>query len=147
MNEKWKERVLALKRFHTTEEVNEYVSLVDEMRNNCTQDVAQVLMQTFTNHEDHGVQESVVSVLASADPEIYLVALLKELPRLINEAPEWATTLIAREAYYNPQLLVSVATTMQTHVKAILLQFLETDGMRELCPDVMMVARMLRKGA
>src|SRR3970040_861219 len=105
MDPKWKERILGLKHRYTDEsESKEFVSLVDKMMGKCTIEVVKVLMKTFTSEPDYGIQESVVSVLASAQPEVYVQALLEELPRLSSEAPEWAETLVGREIHLRPSL-------------------------------------------
>jgi hypothetical protein len=67
--------------------------------------MAKTLMNTFNETDDYGTQEAVVNVLNSIETEIYYRALLEELPRLVDEAPEWAESLLLRNR--NPFRFIS----------------------------------------
>jgi hypothetical protein len=135
MRTDWKDRILELKHRTTEAEDEEFLALVDEVMGKCTPEVTKTLMQTFTGEEDYEVQESVISVLASAPPEVYQVALLAELPRLLGEAPEWAETLIGREVHSRPSLLASTARKMDETTKANLVQLLTRSSFAEFFPN------------
>lgn len=147
MDSKWGERISALKRRYTDEvEAKEFVSLVDEAVGKCTPEVVRVLMRTFTADEDYGIQESVVSALASAGPEVYLRALLEELPRLLEEAPKWAEVLIGREVEFNSLLLASTAKEMDVAIKESLIRLLTQDAFAEFYPNAKQILKEVRNG-
>ena len=64
--------------------------------------------------------------MSTAAPEVYLRALIEELPRLIREAPDWADTLIAQEVELAPMRLTSVAAAVHYHLRDTLLNFIRT---------------------
>lgn len=140
MDRDWKERVLRLRHHSTEAEAREYVALVDQALGNCTSEVADVLLLTFTSEEDYGVQESVVSALGTAEPEVYHVALLKALPRLLREAPEWAEILVGREVHFAPFLLTSTANHMDREVKEVLVSLITQPDFIEFYPNAVEVA-------
>lgn len=143
MRADWKTRILRLKHRTTQADNKELVALVYEAAGECTPEVAKTLMQTFTGEEDYEVQESVASVLASASPEIYHAALLEELPRLLDEAPQWAEDLVGHEVEFRPLLLASAAKKMNEIIKASLVQLLTTSSFTQFYPNAEQVVREL----
>jgi hypothetical protein len=140
MDNDWGKHILKL-RYHPTEsEAREYVTLVDQALGNCTSEVADVLFKTFTNEEDFGVQESVVSALGTAEPEVYVEALLKALPMLIYDAPKWADVLVGREVHFAPVLLASVANRMGMDSRKALVSLITQPDFREFYSNSLEVA-------
>ncbi len=92
----WSDQLLAASARQTTEQVSHFLNLVDEVDGSVTPAIAQVLMATFSAIPDHGTQERVLSVLASAPSTMRVGAILGELPRLVAEAPEWAEALLCQ---------------------------------------------------
>ena len=109
----WAGEVLELAAFSNEDEAERYRILVESKMGHCSLEVARILMKTFSTHEDYGVQECVVSVLASAELQDYLRALLEELPRLLIDAREWAFVLVGREVLYHTTALIQVALEME----------------------------------
>ena len=144
MNPDWHKRVLELKHQETDAEAREYVALVYQALWQVTPEVAKTLMATFIDEPDYGVQESVVSVLASAPPAIYQRALLEELPRLLKEAPEWADVLVGREVEHRPLTLVSLAREINPDIQEALLQLLTKPSFADFYPNAKEVAQALR---
>lgn len=120
MDVDWKEKVLRLAYSGSEKEEKEYVSLVDQAYGNVTLDIARVLMKTFSDEPDYGVQESVVRVLESANHEVYIQALLEELPRLLREAPQWAEALLGTSISFFHDALLKV--TRQMNVQAMVVE-------------------------
>jgi len=122
MDTAWKEQVLRLA-YSDSEQGNlEYVSLVDQVEGKVTLEIARVLMQTFSDEPDYGVQESVVRVLESANQEVYMQALLEELPRLLREAPQWADTLLILAINFSHNALLKVARQMSLSVQNMIVE-------------------------
>jgi hypothetical protein len=92
----WSDQLLAASARQTTHEVRDFLNLVDEVDGRVTPAIAQALMATFSAIPDHGTQERVLSVLASAPNTMRVGAILGELPRLVAEAPEWADALLCQ---------------------------------------------------
>lgn len=112
MDRQWASNLLiASERKDETQEI-QFLQLVDEVEGLVTLEVARVLLKTYSDRADFGTQERVESVLATAEPEIVAQAILEELPRLLNEGPEWADSLIGTEVDFRPQLIEAVAKKM-----------------------------------
>ena len=92
----WSDQLLAASARQTTEQVRNFLDLVDGVNGKVTPAIAQVLMATFSAMPDHGTQERVLSVLASAPNALRVGAILGEMPRLVAEAPEWAEVLLGQ---------------------------------------------------
>jgi hypothetical protein len=90
----WSEQLLAASPRQTVEQERDFLALVDAVGGSVTPAIARVLMSTFSAAHDHGTQERVLSVLASAPTGMRVGAILDEMPRLVAEAPEWAEALL-----------------------------------------------------
>lgn len=140
MEEKWKDRVLRLSHYRTDAEAREYVALIDQTLGRCTPEVSDVLLQTFTSKDDFGVQESVVSVLGTAETDVYHAALLKALPRLVREAPKWADVLVGREVHFSPMSLIAMANCMDKQIREALVGLITQPDFVEFYPNATEVA-------
>lgn len=118
MTPNWEKQLLAASLRDSEEKENQFLSLVDEAENNVDLSVAKTLMKTFTNKPDFGTQERVESVLATANPEIQVRAVLEEMPRLVLEAPEWAETLLGQELEHRSSLVVLVMSSLSQNTVA-----------------------------
>jgi hypothetical protein len=135
MRETWASEVLeAAARKDSDEEVR-FLSLVDEAAGQCTPEVVTILMRTFSGQPDFGTQERVCSVLATAEPALYVRALLNELPRLMAEAPEWADALVGEQVEHQPALLSRITSSMPAPVRMSLRQLLGKPEFREFHPN------------
>lgn len=122
MDTAWQEKVLRLAYSSSQQDALEYVSLVYQVEGKVTLDIARVLMRTFSNKPDYSVQESVVAVLASAAQEVYVQALLEELPRLQREARDWADSLVDYAINFFPEALVKIARRMGPSAQRTLIE-------------------------
>lgn len=136
----WAEQLLKASKRTNEKEQNEFLHLVDHVFGRCDADVARILMKTFTDTPDYGMQERVISVLATADDAIVTRAILEELPRLVQEAPEWAESLIGLEVDKRPQLLVQVASSTSENVKQALKNLLAQEEFQDFYPGAKDVA-------
>jgi hypothetical protein len=140
MDSDWEQQLLVASRRNDELEQQRFLALVDQAFAKCTLDVVRVLMKTFSDVPDYGTQERVVSVLASAAPEVALRGKLEELPRLLTEAPEWAESLIGEEVEHRPGLLKSIAASMPAQVKLSLRQLLGNKDFRDFYPNATQIS-------
>jgi hypothetical protein len=143
MDEAWKRRVLELRRRTTEAEDLEYVKLVYQAMDACTLDVVETLLQTFTDDPDYGVQESVVSVLASADPIDYMVGLARYYIRLVAEAPEWAEVLLERAVEQYPLELAQAARQVNSETRSQIVSAISDDQFIKHHPNALEVAAQI----
>lgn len=112
MKPDWTRKLLDASVRESSDQEQQFLSLVDEADGNIDLEVAKTLMKTFSDKPDYGTQERVESVLASADPELVVRAVLEEMPRLVLEAPEWAEVLLGQELEHRPSLVVSAMSNL-----------------------------------
>ncbi len=87
---------------------------------------AKALMATITsNPEDNGEGEAVVSVLATFEPRIRILAILEELPRFRDQNElSWAESMVETEARYNPGELRQVGKQVNAEIRKLLVLLL-----------------------
>jgi hypothetical protein len=135
MDRAWTTRLLEAAERKDAEQEKEFLDLVNQADGKITLEVAKALMRTFSDKPDYGTQERVISVLASADNDKDVtIALLEELPRLIEDGFEWAETLVGEEIEYRPDLLVEMASDMSDEIKKILQAILGRPGFQSFYP-------------
>jgi hypothetical protein len=120
MKPDWEKQLIAASERDSEEKEIKFLSLVDEAENNVDLSVAKTLLKTYTNKPDYGTQERVESVLATANPEIQVRAVLEEMPRLVLEAPEWAETLLGQELEHRSSLVVSLMNSLPQSTIAVI---------------------------
>lgn len=135
MDALWKDLFLQAMARGNPERDSEFLALVDQAEGQCSLDVARVLMKSFSSAPDFGTQERVVSVLASAEKSDAIKALLEELPRLLEDANEWAEVLIGQEVDRRPELLLAVARRSSPESKQALRLLLRSPGFDEIYPN------------
>jgi hypothetical protein len=134
MDKEWAEQLLRAAQRKDESDEKEFARLLERIEGKCDADSARILMKTFSEQEDFGTQELVISVLASCDPRDHVSALLEELPRLTAECREWAHVLVSDAIGAHSKELIDTAKTMPPRVKASLRRVLEEDDFLELSP-------------
>lgn len=134
MNKDWEERLLEASKRSCEDEEKEFLRLVDMATDNCSLDTVRSLMKTFSSQPDYGTQERVESVLATAKAEDVARAILEDLPRLMNEAPEWAESLIGIEIDNRLDLFSSTAAEMPANIKDCLRRLISSDDFLDFYP-------------
>ena len=84
------------------EQTWQFLALVDRASGRVCRETARALLATFSARPDYGTQERVCGVLSTGDPDVVLDAILQELPRLVEEAPDWAEVLFGGEVHWRP---------------------------------------------
>ena len=119
-------QILKLKERNNEQEEKQFLDLIDQIHGHVDLETARLLMKTFTNNPDYGTQESVIGALSSAGDEIFIQSMLEELPRLIEEAPEWVESLVGLEINKRGKLVEKICADMPENIKKTL---------RELCSN------------
>jgi hypothetical protein len=91
-------------------------------------------MRTFSAKLDYGTQERVRSVLASAEPVVYMRAMLEELPRLAADAPEWAEALLGEAVEFMPDVLERTAHALPATIRLTLRSIIGRPDFRTFYP-------------
>jgi hypothetical protein len=116
MEPDWERKLLEASTRETRAHEERFLSLVEQAEGKIDLATAKSLMKTYSDKPDYGTQERVESVLATADPVIIVEALLEEMPRLVEEAPEWAETLLGQELEHRSSIVISAMNKMPQRV-------------------------------
>lgn len=136
MDNDWKKRILELRYWENEQEAVEYVELVDKAKYKCDLDTCRNLMKTFVTDEDHEVQESVISVLSTANSQDRQRALLEELPRILIEAPDHAADLVENEIRFYLDSLRPTVRGIEPHQREALNRIISGDTFRKHFPNL-----------
>lgn len=135
MDTDWATKLLKASKRSNEIEQEQFLTLVNQVADKCTLDTARTLMKTFSDKPDYGTQETVIRVLATSDNKIVTQVILEELPRLMQEAPEWAKSLVGVEVDTRPKLLQMVVSKMSDEVKKALRTLLNDEDFQDFYPN------------
>jgi hypothetical protein len=119
----------------SVEQEKRFLELVDRASGHISRDVARALVGTFSAKPDHGTQERVCSVLASGEPSIVLDAILEQLPRLVEDAPEWAEILFGGEVHWRPAETCEAMRRAATEARRAAIQLLKRKDFAQFYPN------------
>lgn len=96
--EKWRIELLSLDRYENPNDAKRFVQLSKSVINKLDARVIDILLSTFCNEDDYGIQEAVLLVLDSADSNIYADRMAKKFPDILRQSTnnEWPLILIGR---------------------------------------------------
>lgn len=141
----WEKEILIYSKRLNESDYDHFVNLVDEIDGSCDLETARVLMKTFSSKPDHGTQERVISVLASADKSVFVQVIIEELPRLYDEAYEWAESLVGLEIEKRPSLFLEVVRSMGNKSIPKLLDLIKRNDFIEFYDNARFVSKELEK--
>ena len=116
--------ILETKQRKNEAEEKRFLELIDLTFGKVDVHVARALMKTFLSEPDYGTQECVISAMLSGGRDIYVQAVLEELPRLQQEASNWIEPLLCPEIEHHPDMLAAIARKMSEDIKSILRELL-----------------------
>ncbi len=73
---------------------NRYIELLDSIRGDEGIEIAQAIIKSMQAKDDYGAYQTTQSTLGRFPNTLYLQAMIIELPRLINNNPDWAGELL-----------------------------------------------------
>lgn len=124
MPQNWEQELLLASQRRDAQDEARFLELVSQARDRVSLEIARVLMKTFSANEDFGTQERVCSVLSSGASEVQTRAILEELPRLMQEAPEWAEVLVGDELNERLDIVNKLLPAMPQDVKVAVRQLI-----------------------
>jgi hypothetical protein len=133
--------VLASKRRNTKKDALKFAELIDAI-DLVDETTAASLLKTFGPEPDYGTQEEVIGVLNEAPAEVRALAILNELPRLLDESAEWAYELVGHELRHNPAVFMKLALKVPASVRAAILQLHEDAEFADRCTEAKRLAQL-----
>ncbi|RYC47002.1 hypothetical protein [Pectobacterium zantedeschiae] len=96
--ETWRNKLLSLDRYENAEDARTFSTLVEGVIGNLDAKTIDVLLDTFCDDDDYGIQERVLVVLDHADSSLYAERLAANFSKIKNKASdkEWPLMLIGR---------------------------------------------------
>ncbi|MGS7252891.1 hypothetical protein HG549_02645 [Pseudomonas sp. SK] len=95
---RWKQKLQSLDPYESEVDCRIFFELLDEVQGRTNKEAVGVLLDTFTNADDYGVQERVLVVLDGADPIEFASELSKCFERFLarSSEKEWPLILLGR---------------------------------------------------
>ncbi|MBN3199313.1 hypothetical protein H5A20_11385 [Pectobacterium brasiliense] len=96
--EAWRDELFSLDRYENAEDAHQFSTLVEGVIGNLDAKTIDVLLDTFCDDDDYGIQERVLTVLDHADSSLYAERLATHFAKIKNKASdkEWPLLLIGR---------------------------------------------------
>lgn len=96
--EKWRNELLSLDRYENPNDAKKFVQLTKSIINELDARVVDVLLSTFCDEDDYGIQEAVLLVLDTADANVYADSIAKKFPDVLRQSinNEWPLILVGR---------------------------------------------------
>ncbi|KML70788.1 hypothetical protein [Pectobacterium peruviense] len=96
--EAWRDELLSLDRYENAEDARQFSTLVKGVIGKLDAKTIDVLLDTFCDDDDYGIQERVLVVLDHADATLYAERLATNFAKIKNQASdkEWPLILIGR---------------------------------------------------
>ncbi|WP_372403312.1 hypothetical protein ACDW34_12505 [Acinetobacter piscicola] len=118
-------------------DADEFISIVESIPNNASDQVIDALFETFSNKEDFGIQETVLSKLDSIPDEKFVNGLIRNFDHILDNSSEqeWALLILGR--YVNADDKKRISMICEVGRKNIsLFNFIKSDYFMEEYPEV-----------
>lgn len=94
----WKQKLQSLDPYESDVDCDVFFELLDDVQGYLSGDVISVLLDTFTNADDYGIQERVLVTLDGSDPLEFVSQLSQGFERLLarSSEKEWPLILLGR---------------------------------------------------
>lgn len=94
----WRSDLMGFDRYESEEDGKSFVELARKARGQFDEDVIEVLLDTFSNEDDYGIQEAILGVLDDAEPSMYSAVLARKFTSLLLNASEqeWPLLIVGR---------------------------------------------------
>ncbi|MDZ4016997.1 hypothetical protein [Pseudomonas sichuanensis] len=136
----WLTSLHACEKFEREGDHEKFLTLLSEVEENMSCEVALALLQTFSDADDFGIQERTRNILEAADRSIIYPALIAELGGIIKRAPnkEWAITLVGIELDYGDfELLLEYIKKSPDSERETAISFLKSEDFSSEYPGVL----------
>ncbi|QVM91936.1 hypothetical protein JYG34_02560 [Pseudomonas entomophila] len=134
--EQWKMQLESLDRYENQADCQMFLAMVEAVTHCLSDDVIDVLLGTFGNAHDHGVQESVMRVLDQAPPQQYAARLAAGFEALMEASSEREWPLILLGRLFNSHDDSGAAALLEQVAKGdVLHAFLRSDSFIEEYPQ------------
>ena len=134
----WKHALMALDRYEDADDVKVFIAMVRAVRDRLDARVIDVLLSTFTDQDDYGVQQAVEFVLDSADPALFADRLAAGFPDLQRRegAMEWSLLLPGRIINSRDQVRIWALVDAADRQEGSLGRYLRSEGFLDEYPEL-----------
>jgi len=136
--EKWRNDLLSLERYENPTDARAFVTLARSVQDNLDSRVVDVLLDTFCDDDDYGIQESILVVLDKVEAKLYAERLAIKFPDLLRNASaqEWPLLLIGRIVNSNDTEKMRAIVDVAKRTQGSLNEFIHSQGFLEEYPEI-----------
>ena len=136
--EQWRSALQSLDRYENPTDARAFVKLAKDVQDQLDARVIDVLLDTFCDADDYGIQESVLVVLDKADAELYaerLAAKFRDIQRNAS-AQEWPLLLVGRVVNSNDAAKTKAIVAAAKATQGSLNCFIHSDAFLDEYPEI-----------
>lgn len=136
--EQWRSALQSLDRYENPTDARAFVKLAKDVQDQLDGRVIDVLLDTFCDADDYGIQESVLVVLDKADADLYaerLAAKFTDIQRNAS-AQEWPLLLVGRVVNSNDAAKTKAIVAAAKATQGSLNSFIHSDAFLDEYPEI-----------
>lgn len=136
--EQWRSALQSLDRYENPTDARAFVKLAKDAQGQLDGRVVDVLLDTFCDADDYGIQESVLVVLDKADADLYaerLTAKFADIQRNAS-AQEWPLLLVGRVVNSNDVAKMKAIVAAAKKTQGSLHSFIHSDAFLDEYPEI-----------
>lgn len=136
--EQWRSALQSLDRYENPTDARAFVKLAKDVQDQLDGRVIDVLLDTFCDADDYGIQESVLVVLDKADADLYaerLAAKFTDIQRNAS-AQEWPLLLVGRVVNSNDPARTKAIVAAAKATQGSLNGFIHSDAFLDEYPEI-----------
>jgi hypothetical protein len=144
--EEWKKNLLvaSIRDEDDEQSFHDFTDLVEILDGTEGIEALRVLMKTFSDKPDYGTQESVNTIFLNFPQQLYVQAVLEELPRLEIEANEWVDCLMADLVRIDRDQLIKTLNSMDKPYRDLFKKWVNTPEFLEDFPQTIDILKQLK---
>ena len=136
----WKETIFSLNRYENSEDVKKFSMLVADKPVDATEkQYIKCLLETFSNQDDYGIQEGVLTVLDSVNQRVFFETLGENFQKFLEHTKEkeWGLLILGRVINSNNHININelVSTSKKCNDKTMF-EFLKSEYFQDEYPEI-----------
>lgn len=136
----WKETIFSLNRYENSEDAKKFSILVADRPVDTTEKLyIKCLLETFSNQDDYGIQERVLTVLDSVNQRVFFETLGENFQKFLENTKEkeWGLLILGRVINSNNHININelVSTSKKCNDKTMF-EFLKSEYFQDEYPEI-----------
>ena len=136
----WKETIFSLDRYENGEDAKKFSTLIADKPSDATEkQYIECLLETFSDQDDYGVQEGVLTVLDSVNQRIFFETLGENFQNLLESTKEkeWGLLILGRVINSNNNININELISVSKKCKnKTMLELLKSEYFQDEYPEI-----------